>query len=245
MVRQVELQHILPLRELFLSENRFQIRFNACHERKMSDSYLIAAEGAPIGYGSVKGAEQLSDRDAIFEFYVLPPYRSKAHLFFPKLLEASGAAFIQCQSNERLLTSMLYQFGRDIRAEAILFEDDAAAGLRIPDAEFRPRREDDAVFEHKLEPVGEFVLASRGEIVATGGYLQHYNKPYADLYMEVKENARLQGFGSYFVQRLKERCYSAGRVPAARCGISNAASRATLLKAGFRICGFVLQGRLR
>lgn len=62
------------------------------------------------------------------------------------------------------------------------------------------------------------------------------------LYMEVREDCRRKGFGSFLVQELKRACYLAGRVPAARCSIRNRASRATLIKAGLRACGFMLKG---
>ncbi|HEY8896859.1 MAG TPA: GNAT family N-acetyltransferase, partial [Niastella sp.] len=72
-----------------------------------------------------------------------------------------------------------------------------------------------------------------------------YNFPYADIYMDVKENCRQQGLGSLIVQELKKEIYRIGRVPAARCGISNNASKATLIKAGLRPCGFRLKGEIK
>jgi len=58
----------------------------------------------------------------------------------------------------------------------------------------------------------------------------------------VKENFRQKGFGSLIVQELKKEAYRIGRVPAARCNIKNKISKATLLKAGFRVCGNILIG---
>jgi GNAT superfamily N-acetyltransferase len=101
------------------------------------------------------------------------------------------------------------------------------------------------VFEHRIEPVGDYVVELNGEVVATGGFSLHYNRPFADLYMEVREDRRGRGIGSFLVQELKKECYLAGRVPAARCDLRNAASRATLIKAGLRVCGFMLTGRVR
>jgi GNAT superfamily N-acetyltransferase len=83
-----------------------------------------------------------------------------------------------------------------------------------------------------------------GEVVATGGFLLLYNKPFADLYMEVREDCRRRGIASFLMQELKKECYLAGRVPAARCELRNVASRAALLKAGFCVCGFVLMGEI-
>ena len=81
-------------------------------------------------------------------------------------------------------------------------------------------------------------------MVATGGALTHYNPPYADLYMEVRPDVRRRGFGALVLQAAKEDCYARGLVPAARTGVTNLASQATLRRAGLRECGFVLAGRV-
>jgi GNAT superfamily N-acetyltransferase len=80
--------------------------------------------------------------------------------------------------------------------------------------------------------------------VAAAGFLLHYNKPFADLWMEVREDHRRQGLGSFVLQEVKKECYLAGRVPAARCNMKNPGSRGTLIRAGMRVCGFVLIGNL-
>lgn len=103
----------------------------------------------------------------------------------------------------------------------------------------------DTIFEHKAEPVGDYVLELNGEVVATGGFLLHYNMPFADLYMEVREDCRKKGFGSFLIQEIKKQCYLAARVPAARTGIENVASKATLLKAGLKISGHMLLGEIK
>lgn len=73
----------------------------------------------------------------------------------------------------------------------------------------------------------------------------NYNFPYADIYMQVNEPFRRKGLGSFLVQELKAEAYRIGRVPAARCNIDNKISKATLLKAGFKICGFRLKGNIQ
>lgn len=78
-----------------------------------------------------------------------------------------------------------------------------------------------------------------------GGNPSHASLVFADLYMEVKADCRNQGYGSFILQEIKKECYQAGRVPAARCSMTNKASRTTLIKAGFRICGFMLTGEIR
>jgi GNAT superfamily N-acetyltransferase len=104
--------------------------------------------------------------------------------------------------------------------------------------------EKERVFEHKHEPVGDWVIEHSGMVVATGGALFHYNPPYGDLFMEVHETHRRQGFGSYLIQELKRSCYEIGKVPAARCNASNVGSRNTLQKAGMLPCGRILVGEV-
>ncbi len=139
---------------------------------------------------------------------------------------------------------MLYEFSASVRADVVLFEDHAVTEHIVPGAVVRPRRNDDQVFEHQVEPVGDYVVALSGEVIATGGFLLHYNRPFADLYMEVRGDCRGRGVGSFLLQEVKKECYLAGRVPAARCEMRNAGSRATLVKAGFRLCGFMLTGKV-
>jgi len=239
------LQEILPLRNLFLQENNFQIRYNAQHERGWSDSYLITHDEEKIGYGSISGKENIGDRDAIFEFYIIPSFRNLAPLAFSKLVHASRVPFIICQSNDLLLLSLLFQFGQNINADTVLLEEDFTSSLYIDSVIFRKRNDKDIVFEHKAEPVGTYVLEFNSEVVATGGFFLHYNMPFADLYMEVREDCRRKGFGSFLIQEIKKQCYLAGRVPAARTGLDNIASRATLIKVGFKVAGFMLSGTIR
>lgn len=237
-----KLQEILPLRNLFLQETNCQIRYNACHERGWTDSYLFTVDENKVGYGSIKGQE-IKDRDTIFEFYIVPQFREISSQIFPQLIAVSGARFIECQSNDLLTTSMLYEFANNISAEVVLFEDHVVTNLVIPHVVFRARKKDD-IIKHTPEP-GDYVLERANEIVATGGFLLHYNKPFADLYMEVREDKRKQGLGSYLLQEVKKECYLAGRVPAARCQIDNHASIAALRKAGLKECGQMLLGHVR
>jgi GNAT superfamily N-acetyltransferase len=238
------LKDILALRALFLQETNFQIRYNAVHERGWSDSYLLRIDGASVGYGSIKGQEREA-RDTVFEFYIVPPFRKFASGLFRELLLASGVRLIECQSNDLLLSSMLYEFSREIRADVVLFQHGTVTDHQIPGAVVRSRRADDQVFEHTVEGVGDYVLEINGEIVATGGFLLHYNPPFADLYMEVRKDCRGKGYASFLLQELQKACYLAGRVPAARCSIGNVASRASLMKSGLRVCGFIQLGKVR
>ncbi len=235
------LEEIQALRVLFLAENNFQFIYNKCHENGWADTWLFLLDGEKIGYGAVWGAERRDDRDAIFEFYLVGPNRKLATMVFEKFCSASGATLIECQSNDMLLCSMLYEFAQNINAEAILFEDHFQTELAIPDVIFSREPEKGT----GGNDVGGYFLQQNGEVVATGGFMLNYNKPYADIYMEVKEPFRQKGLGSLIIQELKKEIYLLGMVPAARCNISNKASKATLLKAGFKVCGAILKGDIK
>jgi GNAT superfamily N-acetyltransferase len=239
-----DLKEILPLRNFFLQENNFQIRYNAVHERNWSDSYLLKWDDITIGYGSVHGLEKLTDRDAIFEYFILPPFRKMARVGFTALIEASRAKYIECQSNDLPLTHLLYEFSRNIYTDVILFRDHIVTEYNMPDLIFRCRKPDDQVTGIKTEDLGAYIIEMNGEQIASGGFLLHYNFPFADLYMEVTEAHRRKGIGAFLIQELKKECYLSGRIPAARCNLQNAASRATMLKAGMEICGYMLTGNV-
>ena len=238
-VTKTSLEAIQPFRVLFLHQGNFQFIRNSYHARNWAEPYLFSIDEKPVGYGALSARD---NRRSIFEFYVLPPFCKHAALFFNELLTISKADGIDCQSNDLLLTQQLYSFAKNIYTETILFEDFAVTELACNDVIFRKRLTEDKIFEHKAEPDGDWVIDRNGEVVATGGFLLHYNMPYADLYMEVAETHRRKGYGSFLIQQLKEACYLSGRVPAARCGLLNAASKNTLLKAGMKICGYVLTG---
>lgn len=240
-VIRTEIEAIQGLRAVFLWENHFEFVYNKCHENGWADTWLFLIDGKKAGYGSVWGADKREDRDAIFEFYLIRPFRKMANVIFEEFCNISGATLIECQSNDKLLSSMLYTFAQNINAEAILFEDDFQSDLFIPGVIFR--REAGAI-TNEYEAGGYF-LDLNGEIVASGGLMLNYNKPYADIYMEVKEPFRRKGFGSLIIQELKKESYLMERVPAARCNINNQASKATLLKAGFKVCGAILKGEIK
>lgn len=226
------LETIQPLRVLFLHERNFQFVLNKCHDFGWADTYLFTADGVNIGYGSVWKKEK-KEENCIFEFYVLPPFRKFSADLFPLFQAACGTALIECQTNDTLLCSLLYEFAKDIHAEAILFEDDITTTLAVADVNFRKQDSEDG---------STHVLVRDEKVLATGGFVWNYNMPYIDIYMQVEEPYRQQGLGSLIVQELKKEAYLLGRVPAARCNINNLKSKATLVKAGFKVCGYRVKG---
>jgi GNAT superfamily N-acetyltransferase len=235
------LDEIRDLRILFLNEGNFQFVCNKCHDYGWADTYLIFMDGIRVGYGSVWGTDKREDRDTIFEFYVLRPYRKFSNLIFPEFIKVSKPLYIEGQSNDLLLSSMLYEHSELVRPEAILFEDHTETSYHFPGIIFRKRTDSDEMGDDD----SDYVLVKNDAVIASGGLMLNYNMPYADIYMQVKEPFRGQGLGSLIVQELKKAAYATGRVPAARCNINNQRSKATLLKAGLNICGYRLKGEVK
>jgi GNAT superfamily N-acetyltransferase len=235
------LETIQPFRVMFLHENNFQFVYDKCHYYGWSDDYLITLNGRNIGYACTWGTDDRKARDSIFEFYLIAPQRHLAARIFKQFIDLSGAIFIESQSNDLLLAAMTYEYSESIIPEAILFEENEETHWKIDGVNFKRRHIDDDNPQH----YGGYYLELSGETVAEGGFLTNYNRPYADIYMEVKEAHRQKGYGSLIVQELKRETYRVARVPAARCNAQNHISKATLIKAGFKVCGAKLKGVIR
>jgi hypothetical protein len=151
-----------------------------------------------------------------------------------------GSRTLNVSRTTNYLTSLLLEFGRNIRSDVVLFEDHATTDLVVAGASVRRRRPEEAMFDPNGEPEGDHVVDVEGTIVASGGFLLHYNPPFADLYMETQADARRFGYASLLLKEVKKACYETRRVPAARTSLDNYGSRAALTKEGMRICGFML-----
>jgi hypothetical protein len=245
-VTQVPFDAIRRLREEYRLEMACQIVHDSWHARGFTNSYLCRVDGQVVGYGSVGGAPG-ERKDIAKEFFVLPERRGLALRLFRRLIVESGARTIEAQTNDRLLSLMLYDCAADILSETVLFADAVTTNHPAPSrVSLRRVTENDrgTVFHHTVEPVGDFGLEFEGQLVATGGILSHYNPPYSDIYMEVARGHQRAGYGSYLVQELKRICREMGRVPAARCQQENQASRLTLQRAGLFPCARILRGRV-
>jgi GNAT superfamily N-acetyltransferase len=244
-VTSVSLEEVLPLRELHRQEMNCQIVHDSLPGRGFGNLFLLRLDGRIAGYGFVMGYRG-EPKDLVQEFYVLPALRGSALPMFRELIAVTGARRIEAQSNDILLTLMLYDCATEIASDRIVFHDALHTNLIAPGAIVREvtARDNERMFEHKVEGVGDYLVEHDGGIVATGGIALHYNPPYGDIFMEVDEPFRRRGYGSYLVQELKRISYEMGRIPAARCNASNTASRATLQKAGLFPCARMLSGIL-
>ena len=238
------LPDVLPWRDLYRQEMNCQIIHDSIHSRPgWSREYLLRDGSTTVGYGSVAVAGPWKDKPTIYEFHVAPPARGRVFDLSEALLRASKPVAIETQSNDPSLGVLIHVFGRNVTSESILFHDRLTTRHPPPmGAVFRRATPDDAaqIEAQKLDAGAEWVLDADGTIVATGGILFHYNRPYGDIYMAVAEPFRRHGLGSYLVQELKRLAYETGNVPAARCNLTNIPSRKTLQKAGFVPCGHIL-----
>jgi GNAT superfamily N-acetyltransferase len=243
--RPASIEDILPWRDLYRVEMNCQIIHDSLHTREgWTQSYLLLADDAVVGYGSVVFGGPWKGKPSIFEFYIGP--ESRCHVFdlFFTLLTVTGTTLVETQTNDPLLTVMLQALAPAITSRSILFHDKMTTAHMPPGAVVRPATSADAasLLSRQLDVEAKWVLELDGDLAGTGGILCHYNRPYGDLFMEIAEPFRRRGLGSYMVQELKKICYGQGMVPAARCNPSNVASRKTLQKAGFVPCGTIVTG---
>jgi GNAT superfamily N-acetyltransferase len=241
----VPVEAILPWREKYRAEMNCQVVHDSLHSRAgWTQSYQLNAGSTAVGYGAVALAGPWKGTRTVFELYVAPEHRSRVVDLFAEFVRVAGVTAFEVQTNEVLLTTLLHLWCPAATSEKIVFRDHQVTAHPANGAKFRRATAADAphIFDHNHEPKGDWLLEFDGTIAATGGILDHYNRPYGDIYMEVSEPFRRRGFGAYLVQELKRICREGGSVPCARCSPANVASLKTILKAGFVPCAHLLVG---
>jgi GNAT superfamily N-acetyltransferase len=246
-VRRADLAEVTTLREAFRREMNCQVVHDSIHVRSgWSDEYLFSDGDTPVGYGSIAIGGPWRNRPTVYEVYVVPDRRTRAFALFETFLAASRPQAFEVQTSDTVTTALCLTFARDIGTERIVFRDALTTNLpangvtltRVTSGE----EIETAIAER--QGGGEWAAELDGDVVARGGILFHYNRPYGDVYMDVDEPFRRRGIGSYLVQELKRICYDLGAIPCARCSTSNAPSRHTLQKAGLVPFAHILFGAL-
>lgn len=241
-----DFSQIEHLRAHYRREMRCQILHDSFHARPgWVEWYAVLAEGQAAGYGAVIVGGPWAGSRALFEAYLQPEFRGDLIPALDALILTAQAGGLLLQTNDPTMFLALHQFGSDFTEEALIFERGRSRDLPNPGVTMIRNEGADgpAIFPHQHEPVGDWLVQHRGEVVATGGYLSHYNPPYVDLYMEVRPDMRRKGFGSYLVQELGRLAEAAGKIACARCAIANQASLKTLQRAGMVECA--LRGTAR
>jgi GNAT superfamily N-acetyltransferase len=243
--RPCELESILALRDMYRLEMSCQIIHDSIHSRPgWTQEYSLRIDGRQVGYGSVAIAGPWAKSPSLYEFFVAAPYRLRVFELFAALRQACGSTRMEIQSNDVLTTTMFHTYAKNVEAESVLFKDEVTTAF-VPDgATFRTATEADGLDVSPGQLPWHGVVELNGSVAATGGILFHYNRPYGDIYMEVREEFRQHGLGAFIVQELKRVCYEGGFKPGARCNPANVASQRTLQHAGFVPCAHILVGDL-
>jgi GNAT superfamily N-acetyltransferase len=253
--RRVPSEEISTMREAYRAEANCQIVYDAFLPRGHADSYVVTIDGRPAGYGAL--ANRYYPRQ-IIEYYVVPASRIDALEMCRHLLAVTRATHVRAQTNIPFTTRMLFDTTKNIAAEKVLFADNAVifAGGAPPQpraphivapehATFRHITEEEKKkFAQAQEVLTDWVLEISGEIVATAGYLTHYNPPYADIFMAVADPARRKGYGGYIVQEICRVAREAGKIPTARCDTAAEGSRRALERGGLVACGHLVFGEV-
>lgn len=237
-ISRCKLSDIQGFRVLFLNEMKAQFIHDKCHMYDWSDDYLFTFDGVNVGYGCVWGIDNRQDRDTIFEFYLMPAYRNYQTVFMQELIRVSAVTTLECQTNDPNTSKVFFENAHQIEAQSILFHDSFSTQWSFGDLQV-----EDKLNLHDISGERRLELTRRGETVASGGLMLNYNPPFADVYVDVPEVHRRQGYGSLLVQEAKRLAYAMGRVPVARCRVSNHVSKDMLTRAGFRPCGYWLVGK--
>jgi GNAT superfamily N-acetyltransferase len=247
--RRASTTEVTAMREAYRTEAGCQIIYDSFLLRGLADAYAISIDGIDVGYGAV--ATRYYPRHAI-EFYIAPHLRIHSLEAFRELLNVSRASHVRAQTNMPLMTRLLFDTTKNIAAEKVLFADGltkagpSAPPIPAPEAsKFRHiTPEEKEKFSEAQEVLTDWVLEVGGEIVATAGYLTHYNPPYGDIFMAVSGQSRRKGYGGYIVQEICKIAREAGKTPAARCDPNVIGSRRALERGGLVACGHLAYGEI-
>lgn len=225
--------------------------------------YGVRSGGALIGYGILHGEGE--DRSTVVEFFLLPQHRRHTVPVFDRFTKATEATGVQARTNDTGLVLLLHERTHDIVPGNFYFHDAATTHHPVPGIRYRVITPDDldALAPIMTTPEGwpfeppdrealarwiasneGCLLEDEGGIAAIGAILHGYNPPFAAIGMVVMKRARRRGYGVYLIEELKRETYAMGKIPRADCAAWNAASRATLLRAGFLVNARALRGTL-
>lgn len=233
--RRVGLEEIALLREEYRRGADCQIVHDSILARGLADPYLLVLDGEVAGYAGV-WTKHFPGR--VLELFALPRHRARSAELVRAMAAQADATELEAQTNLYDGRTLIEECSVEAWTEKLLFDAGRDMDIERADLTFRRRAEGDQ------GPEGPWVIEREGCIVGAGGWLTHYNPPYADVYMEVSEGARRQGIGSYLVQELRRASSREGHRPAARCDPRNEGSRRALKRGGFRLCGEILVGTL-
>ncbi|MFZ4508870.1 MAG: GNAT family N-acetyltransferase [Fimbriimonas sp.] len=229
----VSSEQIQARRRVFLDQIGCQFVAFSAVGRGLTDCYLLFRDEQEVGYAAVwhQHYPQLVGEWSVH------PGESVDDLKLA-LVAASGAIGVRVQTNIAQMSTLISD---QLKPVAYLFGKFEDPGLGISAGEFRPAHDDEIQYRGHLDS-REFVVELDSVVIAKGGFLCHYNPPYADVFMEVSEGFRGQGLGSALVAAIARQAIRAGKVPAARCDVENTPSFRTLVSGGLAHIGEILEG---
>ena len=254
---------VADLRFLYARELDDVIRYEREIRRGRTRIYGVWNDGALIGYGILHGEGE--DRNTVVEFFLLPQFRWHTVPVFDHFTKVTGATGVQARTNDTGLVLLLYERTRDIIPGNSYFRDAENTHQRVPGVRCRAITPDDLdvltpimttsdgwPFElPDREALATWIESNQGRlledeegIAGIGAVLHGYNAPFASIGVVVMKRARRRGYGAYLIEELKRETYTMGKIPRADCAPWNAASRATLLRAGFLVNARALRGTL-
>ena len=105
-------------------------------------------------------------------FYVLPMHRAAALPLFRRLAAASQAKRIEAQTNDVLLTRMLFDCAVSSNRDEVLFHDAVTTNLSVLHITFRRVAEADKeqILGQKLDGDADWILRTRAPSLRLGGF---------------------------------------------------------------------------
>lgn len=238
-VRKSSAEETAEFRRRLMAETPLQFVAWSALPRGIADPWLVLVDGEPAGYYTVWNRYY---EGAVGECWIAPSFERARAQLLTETASLSGAREVRAQTNMPGMLALALDSCPSVEATNVLFGWSGGEGppCPIPGLECVPVPNP----EPNHPDSRDFAAVLGGAKIAQGGYLCHYNPPFADVHMEVGEAWRGRGVGAWFVAQASRAAAEAGKTPAARCNIDNFSSRRTLIKGGMEVIGHILQGRI-
>ena len=151
-------------RERYRRDMNCQIVHDSWHARGFTSISVLRLDGREVGSGAVAG-DPGQPKDTVKEFFVEPAHRGAALGLLGSFIAATGARWIEAQTNDPLLSVLIFDCASELASKTILFADAFISSIPAGDGRFRrlTEAEREGAFPHTTEPVGDWGVEA-GEI---------------------------------------------------------------------------------